>query len=83
MSSLMFISFFNHIIYILITLEFLMINMIFLSYTIMKMMNLNIFFISILLTIMICESILGLTLLIYMVRIEGNDYIKNLNLMKW
>nr|WCB99525.1 NADH dehydrogenase subunit 4L [Meteorus sp. 1 XHS-2023a] len=82
-SCLMFSFFYKHILLTLISLEFMMLNITYNIYLSINNINMNIYFISIFLTIMICESVLGLSLLIYLVRNNGNDYFKSLNLMKW
>nr|AHX97795.1 NADH dehydrogenase subunit 4L [Elasmosoma sp. QL-2014] len=82
-SCLMFSFFFKHLLLILISLEFIMLNTLYMYYLITMKLNINFFLTSIFLTIMICESILGLSILVSMVRLSGNDYLKSMNLMKW
>nr|YP_009512899.1 NADH dehydrogenase subunit 4L [Zele chlorophthalmus]AXK15291.1 NADH dehydrogenase subunit 4L [Zele chlorophthalmus] len=82
-SLMMFSYFYKHILLTLVSLEFMMLNLLFNIYISLLSTNLNMFFMSLFLTIMICESILGMSLLIYLVRYNGNDYLKTLNLIKW
>nr|ACY09457.1 NADH dehydrogenase subunit 4L [Macrocentrus camphoraphilus] len=83
MSTMIFTFNYKHLLIILMMLEFMMINVFFNMYLILLNFKFNMLNISIMLTIMVCESIMGLTTLIYLVRISGNDYMKSLNLMKW
>nr|AHA52580.1 NADH dehydrogenase subunit 4L [Triraphis sp. QL-2013] len=78
-SCYMFSFFYKHILLNLINMEFMMINLMSMMYLIMNMMNMNIFFLSFFLAISICEGVLGLSIMVYMVRLTGNDYSKMLN----
>nr|WNV65531.1 NADH dehydrogenase subunit 4L [Cyanopterus ninghais] len=75
--------FYKHILLNLLSLEFLMINLFLIIYKIFNFMGINFFFFNFFLTISICESILGLTILVYMIRNSGNDYSNLLKLIKW
>nr|YP_010600865.1 NADH dehydrogenase subunit 4L [Binodoxys communis]WAL07396.1 NADH dehydrogenase subunit 4L [Binodoxys communis] len=81
-SCFMFSYFYKHILLTLISLEFMMINMIYNIYFTMLMNEINLFFIAIFLAIAVCESVLGLSLLIHLVRLSGNDYTNNMSMMK-
>nr|APX40664.1 NADH dehydrogenase subunit 4L [Mantura chrysanthemi] len=78
MFSLSLISFiFNrkHFLLMLLSLEFIVILLYFNLFMYLSMMNYEYFFSMIFLTMSVCEGALGLSLLILMVRIHGNDYI--------
>nr|YP_010758768.1 NADH dehydrogenase subunit 4L [Binodoxys acalephae]WEX30813.1 NADH dehydrogenase subunit 4L [Binodoxys acalephae] len=81
-SCFMFSYFYKHILLTLISLEFMMINMIYNIYFTMLLNEINLFFIAIFLAIAVCESVLGLSLLIHLVRLSGNDYTNNMSMMK-
>nr|WCB99538.1 NADH dehydrogenase subunit 4L [Meteorus sp. 2 XHS-2023a] len=83
MTCLMFSYLFKHLLLTLISLEFMMLNIMNNIYLSTLQTHMNLFFMSLFLTVMICESILGLSILIYLIRNNGNDYLKSLNLMKW
>nr|AHA52448.1 NADH dehydrogenase subunit 4L [Histeromerus sp. QL-2013] len=83
LSCLMFTFFYKHILLTLISLEFMMINIFINLYYLLIFIKLNMYFISIFIGISICEGILGLSLLVYLIRFSGNDYTNMLNLMKW
>nr|YP_003734709.1 NADH dehydrogenase subunit 4L [Cotesia vestalis]ACH71093.1 NADH dehydrogenase subunit 4L [Cotesia vestalis] len=80
-STLMYSSFYKHLLMSLISLEFMILNLSMFLYFYMSFLKLNIYFMSFFWTISVCESIMGLTILVFMVRKLGNDYTKMLNLM--
>nr|YP_003734789.1 NADH dehydrogenase subunit 4L [Spathius agrili]ACJ06263.1 NADH dehydrogenase subunit 4L [Spathius agrili] len=82
-SCLMFSFYYKHILLTLISLEFMMINLLYNFYMILIIMNLNIYFINFFISLSICEGVLGLSILVNMIRLTGNDYMNILNLMKW
>nr|YP_010688324.1 NADH dehydrogenase subunit 4L [Cheiloneurus elegans]WBR65752.1 NADH dehydrogenase subunit 4L [Cheiloneurus elegans] len=66
----------------LISLEFLMLSVLMLlvfNFFIIEFENLLMYY----LIFVVCESVLGLTLLLMMIRNKGNDSIKILSLMLW
>nr|AHA52592.1 NADH dehydrogenase subunit 4L [Sigalphus bicolor] len=83
MSFMLFCLFYKHILMTLISLEFIMVNLMMLMYLNFLHIKLNLFIFSYFLSIAVCESVMGLSLLIYMIRYNGNDYMKILNLIKW
>nr|AHA52509.1 NADH dehydrogenase subunit 4L [Euurobracon breviterebrae] len=82
-SCLMTSFFYKHILLTLLSLEFLMINLFLTMYNIFNLMNFNFFFFNMFLKVKICEGIMGLTILIYLIRNSGNDYSLLLKLIKW
>lgn len=48
----------------------------------MLLNEINLFFIAIFLAIAVCERVLGLSLLIHLVRLSGNDYTNNISIIK-
>nr|YP_010400419.1 NADH dehydrogenase subunit 4L [Cotesia flavipes]UQS76148.1 NADH dehydrogenase subunit 4L [Cotesia flavipes] len=80
-STLMYSSFYKHLLMAMISLEFMILNLSMFLYFYMNFLKLNIYFMSFFWTISVCESIMGLTILVFMVRKLGNDYTKMLNLM--
>nr|QTC30719.1 NADH dehydrogenase subunit 4L [Psyttalia concolor]QTC30732.1 NADH dehydrogenase subunit 4L [Psyttalia humilis] len=83
MSCFFYSSYYKHILLTLISLEFMMINLMMNMYMILIKLNINIFIISMFISIMVCEGILGLSILVHMIRNSGNDYSLTLNLIKW
>nr|YP_010350253.1 NADH dehydrogenase subunit 4L [Virgulibracon endoxylaphagus]UOK09633.1 NADH dehydrogenase subunit 4L [Virgulibracon endoxylaphagus] len=82
-SMLMVSFYYNHILLNLISLEFLMVNLFYNIYYLNNYINLNMYFYNFFLCVMICEGILGLSLMIYMIRNSGNDYSNLFVLLKW
>nr|APF47568.1 NADH dehydrogenase subunit 4L [Microgaster sp. SNS-2016] len=80
-STLMYSSFYKHLLISLINLEFMILNLSLFMYLNLNYLKINIYFLSFFWTISVCESIMGLTILVFMVRKLGNDYTKLLNLM--
>nr|WLE65050.1 NADH dehydrogenase subunit 4l [Aphidius gifuensis]WLE65180.1 NADH dehydrogenase subunit 4l [Aphidius gifuensis]WLE65206.1 NADH dehydrogenase subunit 4l [Aphidius gifuensis]WLE65687.1 NADH dehydrogenase subunit 4l [Aphidius gifuensis]WLE65700.1 NADH dehydrogenase subunit 4l [Aphidius gifuensis] len=81
-SCFMYSYYYKHILLTLISLEFMMVNMIYNLYYMMMINEINLFMITIFLSISVCESVLGLSLLINLVRLSGNDYNNNMKLLK-
>nr|APX39335.1 NADH dehydrogenase subunit 4L [Longitarsus pratensis] len=65
----------KHLLLMLLMLEFIVIIMYFNLFIYLSLMNYEFFFSMIFLTMSVCEGALGLSILILMVRIHGNDYI--------
>nr|APX40079.1 NADH dehydrogenase subunit 4L [Orestia punctipennis] len=65
----------KHLLLMLLALEFIVIILYFSLFIYLSMMNYEYFFSLIFLTMSVCESVLGLSILILMVRMYGNDYI--------
>nr|APX40443.1 NADH dehydrogenase subunit 4L [Longitarsus melanocephalus] len=65
----------KHLLLMLLMLEFIVILMYLNLFIYLMMMNYEYFFSMIFLTMSVCEGALGLSILILMVRINGNDYI--------
>nr|APX40131.1 NADH dehydrogenase subunit 4L [Chaetocnema arida] len=65
----------KHLLLMLLSLEFIVVSLYLMMYIYMGMMNYEYFFLMIFLIMSVCEGVLGLSLLIMMVRIHGNDYL--------
>lgn len=68
---------------LLIRLEFIMISLFYNIYLILLIYDSNIYILISFLVIRVCESVLGLSIIVILVRICGNDYINSLSLIKW
>nr|UVN15321.1 NADH dehydrogenase subunit 4L [Nasonia oneida] len=82
MSMLLFVYLYNQILMNLICLEFIMLSLLMLLSNLMLMNN-SMIMVLFYLVFVVCESVLGLSLLIILIRSYGNDNIKLLNLNKW
>nr|APX39309.1 NADH dehydrogenase subunit 4L [Chaetocnema hortensis] len=65
----------KHLLLMLLSLEFITVSLYLNMYVYMNMMNYEYFFLMIFLVMSVCEGVLGLSLLILMVRMHGNDYL--------
>nr|UVN15308.1 NADH dehydrogenase subunit 4L [Nasonia longicornis] len=82
MSMLLFTCMYNQVLMNLICLEFIMLSLLMLLSNLM-MLNNSMIMVLFYLVFVVCESVLGLSLLIILIRSYGNDNIKLLNLIKW
>nr|YP_003289025.1 NADH dehydrogenase subunit 4L [Xenograpsus testudinatus]ACF08711.1 NADH dehydrogenase subunit 4L [Xenograpsus testudinatus] len=77
-----FVSYHKHLLNTLLSLEFMMLGIFWLmslqSLNIGSEIYLGLFF----LTLVVCEGVVGLSLLIYIVRSHGNDYFKSFNVLE-
>nr|APX40768.1 NADH dehydrogenase subunit 4L [Galeruca macchoi] len=65
----------KHLLMMLLSLEFIVISLYFSMFLYLSSMTYEYFFSMIYLTMSVCEGVLGLSMLILMVRVHGNDYI--------
>nr|APX40950.1 NADH dehydrogenase subunit 4L [Galeruca luctuosa] len=73
--ALMFVLNRKHLLMMLLSLEFIVISLYFSMFFYLSNMTYEYFFSMIYLTMSVCEGALGLSMLILMVRVHGNDYI--------
>nr|QNE86031.1 NADH dehydrogenase subunit 4L [Beraea pullata] len=66
----------KHLLVMLLMLEYLGMIVFMILYMSLMMMNYNLYFLMLFLIMMVCESVLGLSVLVNMIRIYGNDYFK-------
>uniref|UniRef100_A0AAU7BNG0 NADH-ubiquinone oxidoreductase chain 4L n=1 Tax=Psyllaephagus populi TaxID=3122998 RepID=A0AAU7BNG0_9HYME len=81
-SLFMFIYLYNHLIITLIGLEFLMLSFLMLFFFLISFFYLS-KMIMLFLIMVVCESVLGLTLLLILIRSKGNENMKHLSLLLW
>nr|QAY82038.1 NADH dehydrogenase subunit 4L [Syphrea sp. REN-2018] len=65
----------KHLLLMLLSLEYLVIVLFLNLFFYLSILGNDYFFSMIFLTMSVCESVLGLSILIIMVRVHGNDYI--------
>nr|AZL93227.1 NADH dehydrogenase subunit 4L [Eurytoma sp. ZJUH_2016013] len=81
-SLFMMVYFYSQILLTLLSMEFLMLSVLMnLSYNLY--VNNMMFMLMYFLVFVVCEGVLGLTLLINLIRNNGNDNMKFLNLLMW
>nr|APX39949.1 NADH dehydrogenase subunit 4L [Chaetocnema scheffleri] len=65
----------KHFLLMLLSLEFIVISLYLNLFSYLMMLLSEFYFLMIFLTMSVCEGVLGLSLLVMMVRVHGNDYI--------
>lgn len=70
----------KNILYLLLILEFLILRLYLLLFFLLLFLNIEIYFLLLFLIFSVCERVLGISILIYLVRMHGNDYLLLLNL---
>nr|YP_010547227.1 NADH dehydrogenase subunit 4L [Odontocimbex svenhedini]UYK52166.1 NADH dehydrogenase subunit 4L [Odontocimbex svenhedini] len=70
-----------HLLMVLLSLEFIVMSLFFLIIIYLNLNEMEMFFSMIFLTFSVCEGVLGLSILILMIRLNGNDYFQVLNLL--
>nr|QAY82025.1 NADH dehydrogenase subunit 4L [Omophoita sp. REN-2018] len=65
----------KHFLLMLLSLEFMVISIYLIMFIYLQMFKFEFFFSMIFLVITVCESVLGLSIMVLMVRMYGNDYI--------
>nr|UFI48425.1 NADH dehydrogenase subunit 4L [Gunungidia aurantiifasciata] len=75
--SLVFIR--KHILLCLLSLEFMVLSLLFLILLFcLNFIYSNFYVFVILMTFYVCEGVLGLSLMVYMIRFHGNDYLNSM-----
>lgn len=65
----------RHLLLILLRLEYIVVSLYILLFIYLSIINYEYFFSMIFLTIRVCEGVLGLSVLVLIIRVHGNDYI--------
>nr|YP_010547201.1 NADH dehydrogenase subunit 4L [Leptocimbex linealis]UYK52114.1 NADH dehydrogenase subunit 4L [Leptocimbex linealis] len=70
-----------HLLMILLSLEFIVMLLYYLMIIYLNLFGLELFFMMFFLIFTVCEGVLGLSILVLMVRFNGNDYFQVLSLL--
>nr|AVJ52557.1 NADH dehydrogenase subunit 4L [Tetrarthria variegata] len=73
----------NHLLLTLLSLEYLVLSVFYMMITIMMMYGYELYFSLIFLVFSVCEGALGLSVLVKMVRNQGNDYLLSMSVLSW
>nr|YP_009918957.1 NADH dehydrogenase subunit 4L [Potamophylax latipennis]QMP96537.1 NADH dehydrogenase subunit 4L [Potamophylax latipennis] len=66
----------KHLLIILLSLELIVLNLFFYSYIYLLLNLLNsVYFLVMFMVLTVCEGVLGVSILVYMVRVHGKDYV--------
>nr|AAX31509.1 NADH dehydrogenase subunit 4L [Neoceratitis cyanescens] len=71
----------KHLLSMLLSLEYIVLNLFFILYIYLNLMNFLSFFSMMFLTFSVCEGALGLSILVSMIRTHGNDYFQSFNVL--
>uniref|UniRef100_G8J8G0 NADH-ubiquinone oxidoreductase chain 4L n=1 Tax=Arachnocampa flava TaxID=270899 RepID=G8J8G0_9DIPT len=78
---LMFISNRKHLLVMLLSLEFMELILFLMMFMILMMLNYELYFKKLFLTLMVWEGALGLSILVSMIRTHGNNYFQSFNIL--
>nr|AAX31498.1 NADH dehydrogenase subunit 4L [Ceratitis divaricata] len=81
MGVFVFVSNRKHLLSMLLSLEYVVLNLFFLLYIFLNLMEYLSFFSMMFLTFSVCEGALGLSILVSMIRTHGNDYFQSFNVL--
>nr|YP_009654819.1 NADH dehydrogenase subunit 4L [Megymenum gracilicorne]AFI23535.1 NADH dehydrogenase subunit 4L [Megymenum brevicorne]AVJ52539.1 NADH dehydrogenase subunit 4L [Megymenum sp. YW-2018]QCI09387.1 NADH dehydrogenase subunit 4L [Megymenum gracilicorne] len=73
----------KHLLLSLLSLEFMVISIYLLLFMTMYMYNYEMYFSLLFLVFSVCEGALGLSVLVSLIRLKGNDHLSSLSLLSW
>nr|AVJ52553.1 NADH dehydrogenase subunit 4L [Sphyrocoris obliquus] len=73
----------NHLLLALLSLEFMVLSIFYLMIVFMMIYGYELYFSLIFLVFSVCEGALGLSILVKLVRSQGNDYLNSLSMLSW
>nr|AFQ62356.1 NADH dehydrogenase subunit 4L [Peltodytes quadratus] len=71
----------KHLLLMLLSLEFIILSLYMLLYMYLLMYMYEYYFSMMFLVFCVCESVLGLSVLISLIRVQGNDYFLSMNML--
>nr|AXS65927.1 NADH dehydrogenase subunit 4L [Staphylinoidea sp. 5 KM-2017] len=71
----------KHLLLMLLSLEFVVVNTFLLMGFVLNILNGEAYFLSLFMVMSVCEGALGLAILVSLIRSHGSDYLNTLNLM--
>nr|YP_010895297.1 NADH dehydrogenase subunit 4L [Toxomerus saphiridiceps]WJW73888.1 NADH dehydrogenase subunit 4L [Toxomerus saphiridiceps] len=82
MGIFIFISNRKHLLSMLLSLEYIVLSLFYLLFIYLNMMNFENYFSMVFMTFSVCEGVLGLSILVSMIRMYGNDYFQSFNILQ-
>nr|YP_010613572.1 NADH dehydrogenase subunit 4L [Rivellia apicalis]WAR64264.1 NADH dehydrogenase subunit 4L [Rivellia apicalis] len=79
---IVFVSNRKHLLSMLLSLEYMVLNLFFLLFLYLSFFDYSGFFSMMFLTFSVCEGALGLSILVSMIRTHGNDYFQSFNILQ-
>nr|YP_010414116.1 NADH dehydrogenase subunit 4L [Omophron limbatum]URQ84658.1 NADH dehydrogenase subunit 4L [Omophron limbatum] len=71
----------KHLLLMLLSLEFIILSLYFLMFVYLSMYSYEYYFMMLFLTFCVCESVLGLSVLVSLIRTHGNDFFFSMNIL--
>nr|WKU83905.1 NADH dehydrogenase subunit 4L [Criorhina coquilletti] len=82
MGIFVFISNRKHLLSMLLSLEYIVLSLFYLLFIYLNMLNYENYFSMVFMTFSVCEGVLGLSILVSMIRMYGNDYFQSFNILQ-
>nr|YP_009941985.1 NADH dehydrogenase subunit 4L [Syrphus vitripennis]QOC71056.1 NADH dehydrogenase subunit 4L [Syrphus vitripennis]WCJ53300.1 NADH dehydrogenase subunit 4L [Syrphus vitripennis] len=82
MGIFIFISNRKHLLSMLLSLEYIVLSLFYLLFIYLNMLNYESYFSMVFMTFSVCEGVLGLSILVSMIRMYGNDYFQSFNILQ-
>nr|YP_010040766.1 NADH dehydrogenase subunit 4L [Syrphus ribesii]QOZ40944.1 NADH dehydrogenase subunit 4L [Syrphus ribesii] len=82
MGIFIFISNRKHLLSMLLSLEYIVLSLFYLLFVYLNMLNYESYFSMVFMTFSVCEGVLGLSILVSMIRMYGNDYFQSFNILQ-
>nr|UEK75619.1 NADH dehydrogenase subunit 4L [Epistrophe bashanensis] len=82
MGIFIFISNRKHLLSMLLSLEYIVLSLFYLLFIYLNMLNYESYFSMVFMTFSVCEGVLGLSVLVSMIRMYGNDYFQSFNILQ-
>nr|YP_010239121.1 NADH dehydrogenase subunit 4L [Miltogramma oestracea]QTF74381.1 NADH dehydrogenase subunit 4L [Miltogramma oestracea] len=76
-----FVSNRKHLLSMLLSLEYMVLSLFLMLFIYLNLLNFEFFFSMMFLTFSVCEGALGLSVLVSMIRVHGNDYFQSFNVL--
>nr|YP_010303523.1 NADH dehydrogenase subunit 4L [Anaxilaus musgravei]QUT09475.1 NADH dehydrogenase subunit 4L [Anaxilaus musgravei] len=73
----------NHLLLSLLSLEFMVLSSFLCLFLVMMIYGYELYFSLIFLVFTVCEGALGLSILVSLVRSQGNDYLLSMSILSW
>nr|AFI54847.1 NADH dehydrogenase subunit 4L [Poecilocoris nepalensis] len=73
----------NHLLLTLLSLEFMVLSVFYIMMMLMMLYGYELYYSLIFLVFSVCEGALGLSVLVKMVRSQGNDYLLSMSILSW
>nr|WKU83735.1 NADH dehydrogenase subunit 4L [Alipumilio avispas] len=77
-----FVSNRKHLLSMLLSLEFIVLSLFYMLFMYLSMFNYETYFSMVFLTFSVCEGALGLSILVSMTRMYGNDYFQSFSILQ-